>query len=112
MKKPKREDIVTEIKCPACEGIGLAKVKQPVQPGRGDAQHIFRVSGRSRNEAYDRCIDSLTLCGILAGRIRPMVRPLRIWPLPCVCAWRYARLASAPLLREEHAAGRRRWRQL
>jgi len=33
-------------------------------------------------------------------------------PLPCVGAWRYARLASAPLLREEHPAGRRRWRQL
>src|ERR1700682_3922856 len=32
-----------------------------------------------------------------------MVRPLRISPLPCVGAWRYARLASAPLLREEHA---------
>ena len=34
MKTPKREDIVTEIKCPACEGTGLAKVTQPVQPGR------------------------------------------------------------------------------
>jgi DnaJ-class molecular chaperone len=34
MKKPKREDIVTEIKCPACEGTGLAKATQPVQPGR------------------------------------------------------------------------------
>jgi DnaJ-class molecular chaperone len=34
MKKPKREDFVTEIKCPACEGTGLAKVTQVVQPGR------------------------------------------------------------------------------
>jgi hypothetical protein len=32
--------------------------------------------------------------------------------LPCVGVWRYARLASAPQLREEHAARRRRWRQL
>ena len=39
-------------------------------------------------------------------------RPLRISPLPCVAVWRYAGLASAPLLREEHTAGRRRWRQL
>jgi hypothetical protein len=30
MKRP----AVAEIKCPACEGTGLSKVKQPVQPGR------------------------------------------------------------------------------
>jgi DnaJ-class molecular chaperone len=34
MKKPKRKDVVTEIKCPACDGTGLSKVAQPVQPGR------------------------------------------------------------------------------
>jgi len=34
MKRPKPKDVVTEIRCPACEGTGFSKVTQPVQPGR------------------------------------------------------------------------------
>jgi DnaJ-class molecular chaperone len=34
MKKSNPKEVVAEIKCPACEGTGLAKVTQPVQPGR------------------------------------------------------------------------------
>jgi hypothetical protein len=34
MKRPKPKDVVTEVECPACEGTGFPKVRQPVQPGR------------------------------------------------------------------------------
>jgi hypothetical protein len=34
MKKLKSKEVSTEVKCPACEGTGFPKVKQPVQPGR------------------------------------------------------------------------------
>jgi DnaJ-class molecular chaperone len=34
MKKSKPKEAVAEIKCPACEGTGFPKVKQPDQPGR------------------------------------------------------------------------------
>jgi DnaJ-class molecular chaperone len=32
MRRPKQK--VAEIKCPACDGTGFAKVQQPTQPGR------------------------------------------------------------------------------
>jgi hypothetical protein len=34
MKKLKSKEVSAEVKCPACEGTGFPKVKQPVQPGR------------------------------------------------------------------------------
>jgi len=34
MKKSNPKEVVAEIKCPACEGTGFAKVKQPTQPAR------------------------------------------------------------------------------
>jgi hypothetical protein len=34
MKRLKAEDRLPEIVCPACDGSGLQKVKQPDQPGR------------------------------------------------------------------------------
>jgi DnaJ-class molecular chaperone len=34
MQKPKRKAVGTEIKCPACDGTGFPKVKQPAKPGR------------------------------------------------------------------------------
>jgi DnaJ-class molecular chaperone len=34
MKKSKPKEAVAEIRCPACEGTGFSKVKQPDQPGR------------------------------------------------------------------------------
>jgi DnaJ-class molecular chaperone len=34
MKKPKSNEVGTEIECPACDGTGFPKVRQPVQPGR------------------------------------------------------------------------------
>ena len=52
MKKPKREDVVTEIKCRACEGTGLAKVTQPVQQGRKIYPPACKeCSGKGRTEA-------------------------------------------------------------
>jgi hypothetical protein len=34
MKKSNPKEVVAEIKCPACEGTGFAKVKLATQPGR------------------------------------------------------------------------------
>jgi DnaJ-class molecular chaperone len=34
MKKLESEEASAEVKCPACEGTGFPKVKQPAQPGR------------------------------------------------------------------------------
>jgi DnaJ-class molecular chaperone len=34
MKRSKPEEIVAEIKCPACGGTGFSVVRQPFQPGR------------------------------------------------------------------------------
>jgi DnaJ-class molecular chaperone len=34
MKKSDSENTLQEVKCPACDGTGFPKVKQPVQPGR------------------------------------------------------------------------------
>jgi DnaJ-class molecular chaperone len=34
MRRSKPEEIVAEIKCPACEGTGFPHVKQPVEPAR------------------------------------------------------------------------------
>ena len=34
MRSPKPKEAVAEIRCPACDGTGFAKVKQPIQPGR------------------------------------------------------------------------------
>ena len=33
MKKLNPKEVVAEIKCPACEGTGFSKVKQPAEPG-------------------------------------------------------------------------------
>jgi hypothetical protein len=34
MKKLKSKEVSAEVRCPACEGTGFRKVKQPVPPGR------------------------------------------------------------------------------
>ena len=34
MKRLKRKNVVTEVECPACDGTGFPKVRQPDQPGR------------------------------------------------------------------------------
>jgi hypothetical protein len=34
MRKLKAEDKLREVECPACNGTGLPKVKQPIEPGR------------------------------------------------------------------------------
>jgi DnaJ-class molecular chaperone len=34
MKRDWPKEVVAETKCPACDGTGFIKVKQPTQPGR------------------------------------------------------------------------------
>lgn len=52
MKRPKLEDVTTEIKCPACEGTGLAKVTQPVRPWRKIyPPHCKECGGKGRIKA-------------------------------------------------------------
>jgi DnaJ-class molecular chaperone len=34
MKRSKPKEVGTEIECPACDGTGFPKVRQPDQPGR------------------------------------------------------------------------------
>jgi len=34
MKRSKPKEVSTEVDCPACDGTGFPKVRQPDQPGR------------------------------------------------------------------------------
>ena len=49
MKRLNPKEALAEIDCPACDGTGFPKVKQPVQPGRKIfAARCEQCSGKGR----------------------------------------------------------------
>jgi hypothetical protein len=46
MKRPREP--LTEVVCPACDGTGFQKVKQPTQPGRKNLSAEMRGMSRQR----------------------------------------------------------------
>jgi hypothetical protein len=80
MKRPKRKDVLTEIKCPACEGTGLSKVTNRSSQG-AKSIHLPAKNALARDELNRRALEDAGV-EIIPARIA------------LVCGWQASDVSS------------------